>query len=130
MQTVGYCRECGRYVAVTETGCEWGHSRVAVGDVRNIPDEDPMPGSTLAARGESGDGADRPGSDANEIAMEVAAKGIIIVPAALVLGIIIWASVEGEMAMGFGLWPAVLATVAGLALSFGFFYVRRLGRRR
>lgn len=84
MQTVGYCRECRCYVAVTEEGCESGHPPIALGDVRNIPDGAPLPGTAVAAAPKSADLVGGRQMRPNELVMDFAAKGVILVPVALV----------------------------------------------
>jgi hypothetical protein len=130
MSRVGFCQECGRYVAVGDDGCPDGHPRSAVRDVREVSDGAPMPLAGARPSADSSAEAAQLRSEPNEAVMQVVAKSLVIVPAALILAFLMWSGVESEMAFGVRLWPAIITTAVSLVVTFGMLYLWRLTRRR
>jgi hypothetical protein len=129
MSRVGFCQECGRYVAVADDGCAEGHPRSAVRDVREVADGAPMPLAGARSSTDSDAAAAQLRSEPNEAVMQVVAKSLVIVPAALILAFLMWSGVESEMAFGVRLWPAIITTAVSLVVTFGMLYLWRLTRR-
>jgi hypothetical protein len=130
MSRVGFCQECGRYVAVGDDGCAEGHPRSAVRDVREVADGAALPLAGARPSADSSAGAAQPSSEPNEAVMQLVAKSLVIVPAALILAFLMWSGVESEMAFGVRLWPAIITTAVSLVVTFGMLYLWRLTRRR
>jgi hypothetical protein len=129
MSRVGFCQECGCYVAVADDGCAEGHPRSAVRDVREVADGAPMPLAGARPSTDSDAAAAQLRSEPNEAVMQVVAKSLVIVPAALILAFLMWSGVESEMAFGVRLWPAIITTAVSLVVTFGMLYLWRLTRR-
>jgi hypothetical protein len=121
MARVGYCGECGRYVELTAQGeCPVGHPRSSLRDVREGSLAE-APAVARARADREGEVAEMP-EPALGVGTGVLAKligwGIVVVPAALVVGWGLWAGYEEAASNGAPSWVALMISAGSLAVTF------------
>jgi len=126
MSKHAYCSGCGAYVAL-EPGdvCPQAHPRSMLRDIRE--------GAAPQARSASAATHADPPLDPNEMLTDVIAKTVVIVPALLLLGIVVFFSVAQSNAMGLTgpmMWLSGIGSAAVTILAaFGWGMYRRRKKR-